>query len=50
MVIDKIKEMGENLKMLERQERLHYLVDKARQVEPLPDAVKTEANRIRNTI
>jgi cysteine desulfuration protein SufE len=46
MVLEKIKEMGENLKMLERQERLHYLVDKARQVEPLPETVKTEQNRI----
>ena len=46
MVLEKIKEMGENLKMLERQERLHYLVDKARQVEPLPETVKIEQNRI----
>ena len=46
MVLEKIKEMGENLKMLERQERLHYLIDKARQVEPLPETVKTEQNRI----
>ena len=46
MVLEKIKEMGENLKMLERQERLHYVVDKARQVEPLPETVKTEQNRI----
>ena len=46
MVLEKIKEMGENLKMLERQERLHYLIDKARQVEPLPETAKTEQNRI----
>ena len=46
MIIDKIKEMGENLRMLEGHDRLQYLVDKARQVEPLPDAVKTEDNRI----
>ncbi len=46
MVLAKIKEMGENLKMLERQERLHYLVDKARQVEPLPETAKIEQNRI----
>ena len=47
MIIDKIKEMGENIKMLEGHDRLHYLIDKAKEVEPLPDAVKTEDNRIR---
>ena len=47
MIIDKIKETGENLKMLEGHDRLQYLVDKAREVEPLPDTAKTEDNRIR---
>jgi cysteine desulfuration protein SufE len=47
MILDKIKETGENLKMLEGHDRLQYLVDKAREVEPLPDAAKTEDNRIR---
>ena len=46
MLFDKIKEMGENLRMLERQDRLQYLVDKARQVEPLPESAKIESNRI----
>ena len=46
MILDKIREMGENLKMLEGHDRLHYLIDKAKEVEPLPDAAKTEANRI----
>lgn len=46
MVLDKITEMGENLRMLEGHDRLQYLVDKAKEVEPLPDAVKTEDNRI----
>jgi len=46
MIIDKIKQMGEDLAMLERHDRLQYLVDKAREVEPLPEAVKTEDNRI----
>jgi len=46
MIIDKIKEMGENLKMLEGHDRLQYLVDKAKEVDPLPDAAKTEDNRI----
>ena len=38
--------MGEDLKLLQGQDRLQYLVDKAREVEPLPDAAKTEANGI----
>lgn len=46
MIIDKINEAGENLKLLEGHDRLQYLVDKAREVEPLPDAAKTEDNRI----
>jgi len=46
MIIDKIREMGENLKLLEGHDRLQYLVDKANEVEPLPDAAKTEDNRI----
>ena len=46
MIIEKINEAGENLKMLEGHDRLQYLVDKAREVEPLPDAAKTEDNRI----
>ncbi len=47
MIIDKIREMGENLKMLQGHDRLHYLIDKAREVEPLPEDVKTESNRVR---
>jgi cysteine desulfuration protein SufE len=46
MILDKITEMGENLKLLEGHDRLQYLVDKANEVEPLPDAAKTEDNRI----
>ena len=46
MINDKIKEMGDNLKMLRGHDRLQYLVDKAKEVEPLPDAAKTEQNRI----
>ena len=47
MIIEKILEMGSNLKLLEGHDRLHYLIDKAKDIEPLPDAVKTEENRIR---
>ena len=46
MIQDKIKEMGGNLRMLEGHDRLQYLVDKAKEVEPLPAAAKTEDNRI----
>lgn len=46
MLLDKIKEIGGNLKMLEGTDRLQYLVDKAKEVEPLPDAAKIEQNRI----
>ena len=46
MIVDKIKEMGDNLKLLEGHDRLHYLIDKAREIDPLPDALKIEQNRI----
>lgn len=46
MIIKKIQEMGNNLKMLEGHDRLQYLVDKAKEVEPLPETTKTEDNRI----
>ena len=46
MLLDKIKEMGDNLKILEGTDRLQYLVDKAKEVEPLPEAAKIEQNRI----
>lgn len=38
--------MGENLAMLEGHDRLQYLVDKAKDVKPLPESAKTEENRI----
>ena len=38
--------MGNDLKMLEGHDRLHYLIDKAREIEPLPEALKTNENRI----
>jgi len=47
MIIDKITEMGENLKLLEGHDRLHYLIDKAKEIEPLPESAKNEENRIR---
>ena len=47
MIIDKIREMGDNLKMLEGHDRLHYLIDKAKEIEDMPESLKTEENRIR---
>ena len=47
MIIDKITEMGNDLKMLEGHDRLHYLIDKAKDIDPLPESAKTEDNRIR---
>ena len=47
MIIDKIQEMGDNLKLLEGHDRLHYLIDKAKDIDPLPESAKTENNRIR---
>ena len=47
MIVDKITEMGDNLRLLEGHDRLHYLIDKAKDMEPLPEAAKTDENRIR---
>ena len=47
MIIDKIHEMGDILKLLEGHDRIHYLVDKAKDIDPLPESAKTEENRIR---
>ena len=47
MLTDKIAEMGDNLRLLEGHDRLHYLIDKANGLEPLPEPAKTEENRIR---
>jgi cysteine desulfuration protein SufE len=47
MITDKITEMGDNLRLLEGHDRLHYLIDKARDMEPLPEAAKIDDNRIR---
>ena len=46
MILDKIKEMGDNLKMLQGHDRLAYLIDKAKEIEPLPESAKTNNNRI----
>ena len=47
MIANKITEMGDNLRLLEGHDRLHYLIDKGRDMEPLPEAAKIDDNRIR---
>jgi len=47
MITDKITEMGDNLRLLEGHDRLHYLIDKAKDIDPLPEAAKIDDNRIR---
>ena len=47
MITNKITEMGDNLRLLEGHDRLHYLIDKAKDMEPLPEAAKIDDNRIR---
>ena len=47
MILDKIKARGDELAMLQGHDRLQYLVDLAREVEPLEDKDKTEENKIR---
>ena len=46
-MIEKIIAIGEELKTLEGQDRLQYLVDLAREVQPLSDNEKVDENKIR---
>jgi cysteine desulfuration protein SufE len=50
MIIDKIKEKGEHMSVLEGMERLQYIIDEARKVEPLKEKFKTDDNKIRGCI
>ena len=47
MILDKIKERGEEMAPLQGHDRLQYLVDLAREVEPLSDEDKIDENKIR---
>lgn len=47
MILDKIKERGEEMALLEGHDRLQYLIDIARVVEPLDNSEKIEDNKIR---
>ena len=50
MIIDKIKNKGESMSVLEGMERLQYIIDEAKKVEPLSIEHKTEENKIRGCI
>jgi cysteine desulfuration protein SufE len=50
MILDKIKDKGENMSVLEGMERLQYIIDEAKKVEPLAQEHKTEENKIRGCI
>ena len=50
MILDKIKDKGEHMSVLEGMERLQYIIDEARKVEPLKDKFKTDDNKIRGCI
>jgi len=47
MILDKIKERGEEMAPLEGHDRLQYLIDIAREVKPLDDSEKVNENKIR---
>ena len=50
MIADKIKNRGEEMSVLEGMDRLQYIIDEARKVEPLADEHKTDENKIRGCI
>ena len=50
MILDKIKNRGEEMAPLEGQDRLQYIIDEARKVEPLAQEHKIDENKIRGCI
>ena len=50
MILDKIKARGEDMSILEGHDRLQYIIDEAREVEPLEDKFKTDENKIRGCV
>ena len=50
MIIDKIKNRGEEMAPLEGHDRLQYIIDEARKVEPLAQEHKIDENKIRGCI
>ena len=50
MIIDKIKSRGEEMSPLEGHDRLQYIIDLAKEVPPLSNEHKVEANKIRGCV
>jgi len=50
MIFDKIKSRGEDMSILEGHDRLQYIIDEARKVEPLAQEHKIDENKIRGCI
>jgi len=50
MIKDKIKNRGDELSVLEGMERLQYIIDEARKVEPLGEEHKIDENKIHGCI
>tara|TARA_B100000900_G_scaffold173580_1_gene147344 strand:+ start:2322 stop:2723 length:402 start_codon:yes stop_codon:yes gene_type:complete len=50
MIRDKIKTRGDELSVLEGMERLQYIIDEARKVEPLSEEHKIDENKIHGCI
>jgi|TARA_Y100000590_G_scaffold268813_1_gene301859 cysteine desulfuration protein SufE len=50
MILDKIKARGELMAPLEGHDRLQYIIDEARNVEPLEDKFKIDENKIRGCV
>jgi cysteine desulfuration protein SufE len=50
MILDKIREKGESMAVLEGMDRLQYIIDEAKSVAPLGAEHKTEENKIRGCI
>tara|TARA_B100000401_G_C52557634_1_gene601690 strand:+ start:321 stop:722 length:402 start_codon:yes stop_codon:yes gene_type:complete len=50
MILDKIKNRGEEMAPLEGHDRLQYIIDEAKKVQPLDPIHKTEENKIRGCI
>jgi cysteine desulfuration protein SufE len=50
MIIDKIKNRGEDMSILEGHDRLQYIIDEAKKVQPLAQEHKIDENKIRGCI
>ena len=50
MITDKIKSRGEDMSVLEGHDRLQYIIDEAKKVEPLAQEHKIDENKIRGCI